>query len=832
MRCDCLQLGDYITVINGIHTEKLKHDELVTLIKNTGSLIHIQVEFALPPRAPQSAFTVKCKKTCVSLTKDDESIGLVIRGGVHAVSNKSRPLTVTYVRAGGAADRDGIIRSGDRIVTINGVTVISATVEAARRLISESSCVVVIVIEYDIAVMESVQNAEGPLLVEITRSVGSHLGIAVSQQIVQGKSVHIIETVYTGSIAERSGALHAGDHLLAIDGTDLGHMSAAEVEHFLVTGESKVIQLEILPVGHLMKEQPSTISEVPQANPSIAALSCQLNASFYSVFSEEQNPLPLRQASSALSRRRCPPSTAPSHRCTSIRSFGGSGGGQSILCHEETMAVSLFSNHIGLGIVLHSSVAPGDFLDSPPFIGNLVANGSAERCGVIQEGDRVVAINGGELIGYTLDECKHLLDRSKGRCDLVISFDVADDNLPGNSTYQVKLLKRGGTLGISLSGSDSSERQGLIFVSEVKKGSPAYRSGAVHSGDELLSIDNISLSSIQVEDACQILQNTDDVVKLKLRKASKEVSLDATLVFTVEIPKQNNSIGLTISGREQPNHPITISEILPGGMVDRVGALHVGDRIISINGKPLKDQTVSFAIKQLQYGGDLISLTVSRDKDKSGSSLNANPRVQDQHSGQSKDSAVDSWDSQQISPLIQKQGKSNDGRSWNKMISELENLGQMEKNSPSDLTAHSNKQQRSSTSSPHSHKLKIHIPKTPELSTSVFPLTIHIHRDLHETFGFGLSNIMRGGHEGCYIKAVGVNSPAEKGGLRKYDRLLQVNDVDVRSHNCNDIVPIIEVAGTTLTLVVKRSRSDSCSINSGSAVSSQSSSADNISYAQ
>lgn len=71
----------------------------------------------------------------------------------------------------------------------------------------------------------------------------------------------------------RSGALHAGDHLLAIDGTDLGHMSAAEVEHFLVTGESKVIQLEILPVGHLMKEQPSTISEVPQANPSIGKLS-------------------------------------------------------------------------------------------------------------------------------------------------------------------------------------------------------------------------------------------------------------------------------------------------------------------------------------------------------------------------------------------------------------------------------------------------------------------------------------------------------------------------------------------------------------------------------
>ena len=47
------------------------------------------------------------------------------------------------------------------------------------------------------------------------------------------------------------------------------------------------------------------------------------------------------------------------------------------------------------------------------------------RCGVIQEGDRVIAINGADVIGYTLDECKQLLDRSKARCELVIAFDVA-----------------------------------------------------------------------------------------------------------------------------------------------------------------------------------------------------------------------------------------------------------------------------------------------------------------------------------------------------------------------------------------------------------------------
>ena len=49
-RCDGLQVGDYITAINGIRTERLKHEEIVTLIKNTASLIQIEITYPLPPR--------------------------------------------------------------------------------------------------------------------------------------------------------------------------------------------------------------------------------------------------------------------------------------------------------------------------------------------------------------------------------------------------------------------------------------------------------------------------------------------------------------------------------------------------------------------------------------------------------------------------------------------------------------------------------------------------------------------------------------------------------------------------------------------------------------
>lgn len=47
-----------------------------------------------------------------------------------------------------------------------------------------------------------------------------------------------------------------------------------------------------------------------------------------------------------------------------------------------------------------------------------------------------------------------------------------------------------------------------------------HRSGAVDCDDELLSIDNISLHECKIEDAQQILLNTDQVVKLKVRKVN------------------------------------------------------------------------------------------------------------------------------------------------------------------------------------------------------------------------------------------------------------------------------------------------------------------------
>ncbi|PNI73480.1 GRIP2 isoform 8, partial [Pan troglodytes] len=48
-RSDLLNIGDYIRSVNGIHLTRLRHDEIITLLKNVGERVVLEVEYELPP---------------------------------------------------------------------------------------------------------------------------------------------------------------------------------------------------------------------------------------------------------------------------------------------------------------------------------------------------------------------------------------------------------------------------------------------------------------------------------------------------------------------------------------------------------------------------------------------------------------------------------------------------------------------------------------------------------------------------------------------------------------------------------------------------------------
>ena len=84
------------------------------------------------------------------------------------------------------------------------------------------------------------------------------------------------------------------------------------------------------------------------------------------------------------------------------------------------------------------------------------------RTGILQEGDRVLSVNGTLLRNRTYSDVASLLSLKSGvgagpggggshPLTLMVEFDVADSIVPSSGVFNVKLFKRGAGLGITIS---------------------------------------------------------------------------------------------------------------------------------------------------------------------------------------------------------------------------------------------------------------------------------------------------------------------------------------------------------------------------------------------
>ncbi|CAG14646.1 unnamed protein product, partial [Tetraodon nigroviridis] len=158
--------------------------------------------------------------------------------GAHEDRNKSRPIVVTNLRPGGPADREGTIKPGDRLLSIDGIRLHGNTLAEAMSILKQCGA--------GGHAADSVATASGPLLVEVAKATGSSLGIALSTSMFCSKQVIVIDKVKPASIADRCGALHAGDHILSVDGKSMEFCSLAEATQ-LLSAACQTVRMEILP---------------------------------------------------------------------------------------------------------------------------------------------------------------------------------------------------------------------------------------------------------------------------------------------------------------------------------------------------------------------------------------------------------------------------------------------------------------------------------------------------------------------------------------------------------------------------------------------------------
>ncbi|XP_058430641.1 glutamate receptor-interacting protein 1 isoform X14 [Marmota monax] len=927
-RSDQLDVGDYIKAVNGINLAKFRHDEIISLLKNVGERVVLEVEYELPPVSVQGS-SVIFRTVEVTLHKEGNTFGFVIRGGAHDDRNKSRPVVITCVRPGGPADREGTIRPGDRLLSVDGIRLLGTTHAEAMSILKQCGQEATLLIEYDVSVMDSVATASGPLLVEVAKTPGASLGVALTTSMCCNKQVIVIDKIKSASIADRCGALHVGDHILSIDGTSMEYCTLAEATQFLANTTDQV-KLEILP-----HHQTRLALKGPDHAAVVSSSFSPTSMSAYSLSSLNMGTLPRSLYSTSprgtMMRRRLKKKDFKSSLSLASSTVGLAGQ----VVHTETTEVVLTADPVtGFGIQLQGSVFATETLSSPPLISYIEADSPAERCGVLQIGDRVMAINGIPTEDSTFEEANQLLRDSSitSKVTLEIEFDVAESVIPSSGTFHVKLPKKHNVeLGITISSPSSRKPGDPLVISDIKKGSVAHRTGTLELGDKLLAIDNIRLDNCSMEDAVQILQQCEDLVKLKIRKDednSDEQESSGAIIYTVELKRYGGPLGITISGTEEPFDPIIISSLTKGGLAERTGAIHIGDRILAINSSSLKGKPLSEAIHLLQMAGETVTLKIKKqtdaqsasspkkftipshlsdlgDVEEDSSSMQKPSKLSDMYTTAvpSVDSAVDSWDGSGIEASYGNQGTSfqasgynfntYDWRSpkqrgslspvpkprsqtypdvglnneewdrsttsgfagtsdcaeaeqeenfWSQALEDLETCGQSgilreleatimsgstmslnhEAPTPrSQLGRQASFQERSS-SRPHysqttrSNTLPSDVGRKSvtlrkmkqEIKEIMSPTPVELHKvtlykdsDM-EDFGFSVADGLL--EKGVYVKNIRPAGPGDLGGLKPYDRLLQVNHVRTRDFDCCLVVPLIAESGNKLDLVISR----------------------------
>ncbi|XP_074919446.1 protein scribble homolog isoform X19 [Chelonoidis abingdonii] len=240
-----------------------------------------------------------------------------------------------------------------------------------------------------------------------------------------------------------------------------------------------------------------------------------------------------------------------------------------------------------------------------------------------------------------------------------VSFDQANNLLIEPARIEeeeltLTILRQTGGLGISIAGGKGStpykgDDEG-IFISRVSEEGPAARAG-VRVGDKLLEVNGVALHCAEHHMAVEALRGSGSSVSmtvLRERMVEPENAITVTPLrpeddyspreprgglcfperpegapptdrFSTCLMRNEKGLGFSIAGGKGStpyragDTGIFISRIAEGGAAHRDGTLHVGDRVISINGVDMTEARHDQAVALLTASSPTIALLVERE---------------------------------------------------------------------------------------------------------------------------------------------------------------------------------------------------------------------------
>ncbi|XP_077046334.1 protein scribble homolog isoform X9 [Agelaius phoeniceus] len=306
-----VRVGDKLLEVNGVSLHCAEHHVAVEALRGSGSSVSMTVlrermvepenAITVTPLRPEDDYSPRERRgglrfpegpeaaaerfsTC--LMRNEKGLGFSIAGGKGSTPYRAGDtgIFISRIAEGGAAHRDGILRVGDRVISINGVDMTEARHDQAVALLTAASPTIVLLVEREgraeeqpgeggspRARMHSPPPPPGPGDSPPEETPRNHLCKGLEDQYpieeihlvkaggplglsIVGGSDHsshpfgihepgvFISKVIPRGLASRSG-LRVGDRILEVNGTDLRHATHQEAVNALLCNSQELSML-------------------------------------------------------------------------------------------------------------------------------------------------------------------------------------------------------------------------------------------------------------------------------------------------------------------------------------------------------------------------------------------------------------------------------------------------------------------------------------------------------------------------------------------------------------------------------------------------------------
>uniref|UniRef100_A0AAR2J721 Multiple PDZ domain crumbs cell polarity complex component n=1 Tax=Pygocentrus nattereri TaxID=42514 RepID=A0AAR2J721_PYGNA len=186
--------------------------------------------------------------------------------------------------------------------------------------------------------------------------------------------------------------------------------------------------------------------------------------------------------------------------------------------------------------------------------------------------------------------CCNLCSSRSSTPATLVSDPVTCPIIPGCETT-IEISKGRTGLGLSIVGGCDT-LLGAIIIHEVYEEGAASKDGRLWAGDQILEVNGIDLRMATHDEAINVLRQTPQRVRLTVfRDEGQYKEEELWDVLTVELQKKpGQSLGLSIVGRRNDTG-VFVSDIVKGGVVESDGRLMQGDQILSVNDEDVRSAT-------------------------------------------------------------------------------------------------------------------------------------------------------------------------------------------------------------------------------------------------